>query len=239
MRYCLAVLILTFGFGAVQAAPPLLFPEQSQRIALDPGHGGRDNGSSGPTGHLEKDVSLELARSLTLKLEPQYAVTLTRSDDYDVDLRQRAAIANQARSSLLISIHTGAAFLHAAQGVTIYFYSSNKSSIQGEAMVNDSEAAATWNGVQLRHRAASINLAGVLKYHLDQIPGIAECKIQGAPLVALEGADMPAVLVEIGHITHPSTEKDLSSAAYIDRMAVALNKGIVLFLGEQARQSKP
>lgn len=223
----LAVFILLLWSAAVAASPPVPLDDGSTQITIDPGHGGRDKGARGTNGLLEKDVSLELARKLTLKLETQYKITLTRSDDYDVEPRHRAAIANQSRSKLFVSIHTGASFLHAAKGITIYYYAPHKS----PPPENPKEKAANgtpmaWNETHLRHKKASISIATILKTHLEKMTGEKNCNIQSAPLVVLEGADMPAVLIEIGYITHPETEKKLSTPSHLDQLVRTLFEGI-------------
>jgi N-acetylmuramoyl-L-alanine amidase len=195
------------------ADPPLVFPEQRPRIALDPGHGGSDLGARGPTGLLEKDVCLTLARDLALRLEYQYKVILTRSDDYQVDVQQRAAIANQADADLLISLHTGASFVHSTRGIVIYYYADGARGASRDAMDRSDAAddSQRWDRTQQRHQPVSLALATALKKQLDQAPYSPGCNIRGAPLAVLEGADMPAVLLEIGHITNPATEERLAS----------------------------
>jgi N-acetylmuramoyl-L-alanine amidase len=214
------------------ADPPLVFPEQRPRIALDPGHGGRDFGARGLTGLLEKDVCLAFARDLSLGLESQYKVILTRSDDYQVDLQQRAAIANQAAADLLISLHTGASFVHATRGIAIYYYADGARVAARDAMDRsvDAEDPQLWDRTQQPHQPASLALATALKNRLDQAPDSPGCSIHGAPLAVLEGADMPAVLIEIGHITHPATEERLASLKDGGWLAQQVAAGIRDFL---------
>jgi len=230
------VLALVLVAGTAMAAPPLLFPQRVPRIAVDPGHGGRDGGAKGPTGHLEKTIALELARRLALALEPRYEVVLTRSDDFSVAQRQRTAIANQNKADLLISLHTGAAFLHAAKGMTVFYHTPHQRAEAGTGAQTPA-AQATWHDTQLRHQAASIALATALKTQLEQISGA--CKIQSAPLVVLEGADMPALIIEVGHITHPATENKLASEAYLDQLANAIGTGIDQYINAANASDKP
>ena len=48
----------------------------------------------------------------------------------------------------------------------------------------------------------------------------------GAPLAPLEGADMPAVLIELGHITNPAMEQRLASSQGVASLARAIDLGI-------------
>ena len=218
----LSILVPAYG----GAETPTTISAAPLTVVIDPGHGGGDMGARGPTGLAEKTVSLDLARKLSALLEPQFRVFLTRSDDYAVDLSQRAATANQSKADMLVSLHTGSGFLHRTEGMRVYHYAPVKS--PGISQATEGEAAATplWREAQLRHKAASITLANSLKQSLAAVDKADGPTVQGAPLRLLEGADLPAVLVEIGHITHPATEKDLSTPEVIDRLGRALAAGI-------------
>jgi N-acetylmuramoyl-L-alanine amidase len=230
----ISIFLVTLGsvflINMAIASPPLLFPERLPRIAIDPGHGGADGGAKGPTGKLEKTVSLELARQLTLKLEAHFEVILTRSDDYSLAHRQRSAIANQAKADIFIGIHTGAAFLHRTNAITIYCFNPAKSgdNVPSDTLAKDLNR---WDKAQSQHKTASLKLAAALKNSLGKIEGAGGCKIQSAPLVVLEGANMPAILIEVGHITHPATEKNLSSSQGIEILSNAIEKGVEAYLG--------
>ncbi len=230
---------LTVGLALFSALSPAMadsspfFSAKSVKVALDPGHGGRDGGARGPTGLYEKTVCLELARKLALQIETQYLVTLIRSDDYHVELVQRAAIANQAGADLLISLHTGAGYIHSSRGISIYYHRSRNIPAHELQNAGNREKQPRWDRTQSRHRSASLALASALKKHLAQLPGAPACNIHAAPLPLLEGADMPAVLIEIGHITHPNTEAKLAASQYQDRLSAQIHQGIQDFLSNR------
>ena len=77
------------------------------RIVLDPGHGGVETGVSSPSGLTEKDLVLAIARELRSHLANSLGarVVLTRTDDTDVALEKRTAVANQRRADLFLSLH--------------------------------------------------------------------------------------------------------------------------------------
>ncbi len=77
------------------------------RIVLDPGHGGADTGVSSPSGVTEKDLVLAIAQELRSHLANSLGarVVLTRTDDSDVALETRTAVANQRRADLFLSLH--------------------------------------------------------------------------------------------------------------------------------------
>ncbi len=213
-------------------------PDVPLTIVIDPGHGGGDVGAIGPTGLTEKMVNLDIARQLASDLQPQFRVFFTRSDDYAVELSQRAATANQSKADMLISIHAGSSFLHRNNGMGIYYYAPIKKNGTPQATEGEPAETQLWRKAQLRHRAASMALANSLKHSLTAIDSANAPVIQRAPLKLLEGADLPAVLVEIGHITHPATEKNLSTPEGIDRLGRALATGIRTFAqqGDADRQ---
>ncbi|RCJ36060.1 N-acetylmuramoyl-L-alanine amidase [Nostoc punctiforme NIES-2108] len=76
------------------------------KIVLDPGHGGKESGASGPTGYLEKDVNLVVSKLLRDELLKRGAtVVMTREDDKEVSLVERQAIISQEEPAIAISIH--------------------------------------------------------------------------------------------------------------------------------------
>ncbi|MFS0516622.1 N-acetylmuramoyl-L-alanine amidase [Nostoc sp. UIC 10607] len=76
------------------------------KIVLDPGHGGKESGASGPTGYLEKDVNLVISKLLRDELVKRGAtVVMTREDDKEVSLVERQAIINQEEPAIALSIH--------------------------------------------------------------------------------------------------------------------------------------
>ncbi|MEH1919341.1 N-acetylmuramoyl-L-alanine amidase [Nostoc sp.] len=81
-------------------------PLANFKIVLDPGHGGKETGASGPTGYLEKDVNLVVSKLLRDELLKRGAtVVMTREDDKEVSLVERQAIISQEEPAIAISIH--------------------------------------------------------------------------------------------------------------------------------------
>ena len=79
-------------------------------IAIDPGHGGDDEGAKGANGVREKDLTLAVARRLRKVLESRLGVRvlLTRDDDRNVPIDERAALANNNKADLFVSLHANA-----------------------------------------------------------------------------------------------------------------------------------
>lgn len=78
---------------------------KKELIVIDAGHGGDDPGSiNGDV--LEKDLNLQLALKLEEALkEGGYEVVMTRRDDSELGLYERAELANDANADLFISLH--------------------------------------------------------------------------------------------------------------------------------------
>lgn len=213
------------------------FQNQKKTIVLDPGHGGYDKGAQGPDGTFEKTVTMELARVLALELEKTYNVVLTRTDDYWIDILERTAMANHLNADMFISIHTGGSFLHQASGISLYYYEKASTSalmLETESMEESksSNFKEQWSNIQGRHQKNSKVLAEhILNSLKEKIGENVEysAEIQGAPLMVLEGADTPAILIETGYITNPKEEKSLNDINVLSDMARKIKKGIDVF----------
>ena len=216
----------------------LHFSIQKKTIAIDPGHGGYDKGARGPDGTFEKTVTMELARVLALELEKTYNVILTRTDDYWIDILKRTAMANHLNADMFISIHTGGSFLHQASGISLYYYEKSSTSalmLETESMEESrsSNFKEQWSNVQGRHQKNSEVLAERILNNLKEKIGENveyNAQIQGAPLMVLEGADTPAILIEIGYITNPKEEKSLNDINVLSDISRKIKKGIDDFI---------
>ena len=209
-----------------------------RRIVVDAGHGGKDPGAIGPSGIMEKDVTLGLARELARELTRQIGceVVLTRSKDVYLPLEERTAIANKVGADLFISLHANANRNAKAYGIETYYLNFSK---------NDKAAAvvARENGTTLKQVTdlelilfdlmanAKINessrLATVIQDNLVQhvskkYSNIRDLGVRQGPFYVLLGATMPSVLVETAFISHPREEKRLASNAYQKSAANAI-----------------
>jgi N-acetylmuramoyl-L-alanine amidase len=230
----LAVSLVFFGNAARAVARQPLFEAFKSIIVIDPGHGGQDFGAKGPDGTLEKSVTLELARLLVSELEPEFKVVLTRSDDYGLDLDNRTSMANHLQAAIFISIHTGGSFVHSTTGTSIYYYQNfsdpdpGKEQPPSSAAEKDNEPM-LWKNVQISQLAKSRALARAIDDRLKSITAI-QSRIEGAPLAVLQGAAMPAILIEVGYLTNPAEEKNLRDRRFLMDFAAQIARGIEDFL---------
>lgn len=217
------------------------------RIVIDPGHGGKDTGTIGPHGLMEKDLCLDVALRLGKEIEeklPGAQVIYTRKDDTFIPLEERTAIANQAKADLFISIHANSSHDHAARGVETYYlnFATSAESMEVAARENALSQESLHDLQTLIQKIArnekieeSKELATDIQdslTHRMQLVSQSERNrgVKKAPFVVLIGANMPSVLSEISFISNPSDEKLLRRGDQRQRVADGLYRGIAEYL---------
>jgi N-acetylmuramoyl-L-alanine amidase len=247
------------GFSADQTLAKekrILTERHDRSIVLDPGHGGHDSGARGADGLLEKTLTLSLAKSIATQLEHRYNAVITRTGDYRLDIFNRTAIANRVNAEALISLHTGGSFLHQAGGICIFYYKEAwKPALTGSPSPAPAPAAAVpatepatkidktepfgnpevWDRIQIGHQAKSIELAEAIKSRIDERITFMTNTVKGAPLLVLKGADMPALLIEVGYITNPQEEKALRDPSALEDISKAIAGGVNDFFDQMDR----
>lgn len=211
-------------------------------IAIDPGHGGDDEGARGADGTKEKDVTLAVARKLKAALESKLGVRvlMTRDEDKSVAINDRTAVANNGKADVFISLHANASWRPALSGATIstarFEHQAEQAarSLAPELVPAIGGAARTiefvpWDVAQIPHLEQSAALARVIEEQLhDRVP-LAMTPIDAAPLRVLEPANMPAVLIEMGYLTNASQEKQLAGADFQNTFVQALVDAVMKF----------
>jgi hypothetical protein len=81
----------------------------------------------------------------------------------------------------------------------------------------------------VQHIEQSAALAGIIERRLAERVKMNSRAIQQAPFRVLVGANMPAVLVEMGFISNPGEEKQLTSAPFQQAIVQSLVASIVSF----------
>jgi len=208
-------------------------------VVIDPGHGGGDPGVAGHDGLLEKDVNLAVGRHLARYLDERGLQTvLTRDDDRHLGLAERAEIANAAGGDIFVSLHCNGWFSDGARGVETYFLSPAKSdwSKSVEAVENRGHGEPedhgdvefiVWDLVQNRYISSSSDLAEVIQAHVSRDLGLPDRGVRQAGFRVLVGAWMPAVLVEMGFMTHPEEGRQLGTDRYQRQLARAIGDAIL------------
>ncbi|MGH8029567.1 MAG: N-acetylmuramoyl-L-alanine amidase [Arenimonas sp.] len=215
-------------------------------IAVDAGHGGKDPGAHGPSGLLEKRVTLAVARELARQIdaEPGMRAVLIRDDDTFVPLERRFQKARRAQADLFISIHADAAPSSAASGASVFVLSTRGASSQAARWLADKENAADLvGGVSLDDKDRSLSavlldlsqsatmrvsddVAGQVLAALKNVGKAHKRDVERANFVVLRSPDVPSMLVETGFITNPGEERKLDDPEYRRRLADAIVGGV-------------
>ncbi len=187
-------------------------------IAIDPGHGGNDAGAIGPTGVMEKNVTLKVALELQKLLKAEGAtVIMTRETDTTVsykgakasdieELGARCEVANRAGADIFISIHADSFTRPEARGTTGYYYSKST----------------TGRGQKL---------ADCIRRNLIEQLGTPSRGTQPCNFYVVKNTDMPATLIELGFISNKEEEKLLDSAEGVIKAAQGIFDGIEDYFG--------
>ncbi len=229
-------------------------------VVIDPGHGGAQHGASGPAGLVEKHLALTLARKLKAQLEKDAGATvvLTRDRDALVHLSERVTLANSKRPELFISLHANsmptAKQRRLNSGIETYFLSAAASGEEAKKVAarENAEAGGVPKGQagdtlsfiladlqRTETHVDSSRLAYAVHEALIAETGAADRGVQQAPFYVLMGLDAPAVLVEVGFVSHPEEGRQLADAAYQDKLAAAISQGVQKFLAQlEARDGK-
>lgn len=222
-------------------------------VAIDPGHGGADSGSRGPNGVLEKDVTLGIAQRLRAVLENRLGlrVVLTRERDETVDLDVRAAIANSNEADLFISLHANASARPAATGAEVFYLGIDEYGAEAQELAERDVQPipvvgggsrridpVLWETAQILYVERSARLASVVEAELRQRVAMSPRPVQPAPFRVLVGANMPAVLVELGSLASPEHERRLAGERFRNAVADALLAGIRRF-GDELERGGP
>ncbi len=212
-----------------------------KRIVIDPGHGGKDPGCR-IGGRYEKDITLSIARLLARKLREKIGceVFLTRDKDIFLSLEQRTAIANMKKADLFISLHVNAHKDQRIHGLETYFL--NMATDQSAVLVAARENATSEKSIsdlqtilndlmlntkinessRLAHNVQNGMVGDVKKVYA----GIRSLGVKQAPFYVLIGAEMPAVLVEVGFLSNRRERDRLVDKKYQESITDGIYAGI-------------
>ncbi|MBR3621981.1 MAG: N-acetylmuramoyl-L-alanine amidase, partial [Selenomonadaceae bacterium] len=188
-----------------------------KKIGIDPGHGGSDAGAVGPTGAMEKEVTLAISLELKKLLEEEGAtVVMTRETDVEVspkkakataveELQARVDIVNDAKVDIFLSIHMDSFTNNTARGTTGYYFATGSKE--------------------------SRSLADKVRANIVDALGTMSRGTQTCNFYVVKHSDMPATLIEVAFISHPDEEKLLTSKEGVRKAATAIADGISDYFG--------
>ena len=215
-------------------------------IILDAGHGGKDPGALAPVGLREKDVVLDIAQRLAEILKDRgVKVIMTRANDVFISLQSRTEIASQSKADLFLSIHANSSPTHSVAGVEVFSLKDlgyvEKNEVQRKtnselmfqtlAMKQGSrDLENILEDLLYSHKQAqSLSLAKTLSETVSQEANTENRGSKTSHFYVLRNTLIPAVLVEIGFLTHPREGKLLQTSAYRQKIAEGLARGILLY----------
>ncbi|WP_373059955.1 N-acetylmuramoyl-L-alanine amidase [Gemmatimonas sp.] len=247
----------------VRNAPAARSASLRQRVVVvDAGHGGPDNGMSGPIGVptkiYEKTITLSFAKALRAALEQrEIQVVMTRTTDTLIALGDRGRIANQAKADLFLSVHVNAANPRwtnpgGARGFETYFLAEAKTederrvaAMENEAIRFETDADLTRDDplgfimrdmAQNEHLRESGRLAELLQLGMKRVHPGPSRGVKQAGFRVLVTAFMPAVLVEIGFGTNKLEAQYMTDAERQRELASTLADAVVRYLEQYERK---
>jgi N-acetylmuramoyl-L-alanine amidase len=231
---------------AVKTASESYQPGRDIVVAIDPGHGGHDPGAIGRGKTREKDVALQISRTLAARInsEPGMKAVLVRTGDYYVDHRRRMEIARRNKADLFISVHADAVDDRRANGASVYALSLKGASDEAAKQLAEREnASVRIGGVSLEDKdevlasvlldlsqsaalSASLDVGSKVIRELAGLGKVHRRTVQQAGFLVLKSPDMPSILVETAFISNPSEEKKLRDKRHQQRLADAILAGV-------------
>ncbi|CEK11730.1 N-acetylmuramoyl-L-alanine amidase [Legionella hackeliae] len=240
--------------GATVARTPVSIkhaPRKTLRdviVVLDPGHGGKDPGASGPRRTAEKNVTLAIAQKLKqiIDRQPGMKAVLTRNGDYYIELRERLKIARKYNGDIFISIHADAFINQHSSGASVFALSQSGATSEAARWLAEKENYSELGGVNLSELddqsglvrtvlidlsqtatiGASLHMGERVLRNLDRITRLHNRKVEQARFMVLKSPDIPSILIETGFISNPQEERNLTSPAYQQRLTQAIFEGL-------------
>lgn len=236
--------------GPAPLPPPLSRSASAKPIiVIDPGHGGVDPGTSSANGVAEKEVVLQFAKRLKEKLAAtgRYRIYLTRDDDTFLPLKDRVAFAQKKGAGLFLSIHADyfpTEIDSDPRGATIYTLSERASDDEARALAAKENFSDVLAGVELPTDSDEV-VANILidlaqretqnrsvvfaRSLVGQLAGkgtLHTKQLRSAGFRVLKAPDVPSVLLELGFLSNPDDEKQLTSETWRDRMTDSVTAAI-------------
>jgi len=246
----------TPGAPTLKAAPlpDPFFPtpvhlNRIRRVVLDPGHGGENLGTVGVVGVREKALALDISLKIAafLRAHSNVEVQLTREADVAIDLRKRPRIANDLGGDAFISVHANAHEGVEAHGMEVFFLAADAAEQATRRLIEAEEgiepetktAVLPWSvqgivadlGLTAAHARSELLALAVADGLQRARPGVRFRGVRQAPFGVLKEARMPAIVLEVGYLTHPQEGRALLDPAVQNQFG----QGILLGLAELDR----
>ncbi|MFQ6723858.1 MAG: N-acetylmuramoyl-L-alanine amidase [Clostridia bacterium] len=209
-------LIVIGGLAIIPTIKTSVRPRAEFTIVIDAGHGGRDGGSIGINGSIEKDLNLQYAKELKKILSKAGVnVIMTRESDdglYDEDaenkklsdMRKRREIINNAMPDLVVSIHMNSFPLDSCKGAKTFYKIGSEVSFNAAKTIQNS-----------------------LSYYVNN----ASKTVSAGDYYILNCTNYTSVLIECGFLSSPEEEVLLNTSTYREDFVYSIYRGIMIYLG--------
>ncbi len=214
-----------------------------QTIMIDPGHGGRDPGAVAGN-FKEKDIVLRMSKILGRKLEQKgFDVLYTRTEDVFIPLEERTAMANSQKADLFISVHANAHPNPNVRGFEVYYLNFAQSE-DAKRVAARENAVSTQKISDLQYILTDLMLSSKIsesrelanKVHQDTMDSVggmftdlSSNGVRQAPFYVLMGAQMPAILLEMGYMTNQTDMRLMQNDDFMRYMARGLTRGVIAY----------
>ena len=207
------VLLMSLQFVDAKIKPKMTLT--GKIITIDPGHGGRDAGTS--YGKIyEKDLNLAISKVLKNVLEEKGAtVYMIREDDSDLsskwdrakkrgDLYRRILKIQENKSDLYLSIHINYHYYSSVSGAEVLYHPINPNNlVLAESIMDEFK-----NNLNTNRKVIKTNL---YLYSNTRVPG---------------------VLIECGFISNQNERYLLQKKSYQEKLASSITKGVENYFKE-------
>jgi N-acetylmuramoyl-L-alanine amidase len=171
---------------------------QDKVVVIDPGHGGRDSGTIGASGTLEKLLTMRTGELLAEKLKSAGAkVVFTRKNDEYLSLPSRVSLSHYYQADAFISLHFDSILDSSIVGHTTYYYQN-----QQKELADDIHGSLT-DRLPTKDRGVRVG-----DYHV------------------VRENNQPAVLLELGFLSNPAEEANVNTHYFQDLAATAIYHGL-------------
>jgi N-acetylmuramoyl-L-alanine amidase len=202
-------------------------PGPNRVVVIDPGHGGKDSGTRSVLGRdLEKQYTLDWALRLEQQLRLRgWTPILTRTNDSDVPLPYRVAMADRVEADLFISLHLNSGGSNRElTGIETYCLTPTGMPSNLTREFEDDPRESHPNNL---YDDQNVLLGTRLHRSLLRATGAVDRGVRHARFMAvLRGQNRPAVLIEGGYLSNATEARRLAAPEYRQAMAEAIARGL-------------
>ena len=218
----LAMVVCLLGFFCgnplvVQAATRVQKTKNPIVVVIDPGHGGENDGTT-EYGFLEKEMTLVTAKKMAEELSKfdGIKVYLTREDDKELSLKERAVIADNYHADFLISLHYNASESHELFGSEVWVSLNpqyhNAGYQLGTMFLREfRDMGLTLRGIKTRRHSKGNDYYGILRESVSR--------------------DVPAIIVEHCHVDHAKDNVFCDSQEELEQFGLADARAVAKYFG--------